>query len=325
MTETSGANFDANQRAYPQMPWWPNLPPTPQPPAAAQQPPAWPSAAPGGRAPGGRAPGGRALGGRAPHRWARRIAATTAVAVLALGGGAVGGAAAVRLGGDSAVVAGLAAPASAAAASTRTAPASLAQVAAAVAPSVVSIQVDGRDGSATGSGVILSADGDIVTNAHVVAGAGTGSRITVTLSDGRTAPATVVGSDSRADIAVVHASGVTDLKPATIGSSGDIAAGDTVLAFGSPLGLDGSVSAGIVSALHRSVTESGGSGLADLIQTDAAINPGNSGGPLVDTAGRVIGINTVIATTDSQGGNIGLGFAIPIESALAVATQLRAG
>jgi putative serine protease PepD len=194
---------------------------------------------------------------------------------------------------------------------------SLADVVAAVAPSVVSINVTERGGSGEGSGIILTANGAVLTNAHVVQDA---TSITVTLSSGRTVPATVLGADTTRDIAVLQMSGVSGLKPAALGRGVPVRTGDTVLAFGSPLGLDGSVTSGIVSALNRQV-EGRTSTLSGVIQTDAAINPGNSGGPLVDTAGRVIGINTAIATTGSTSGNIGVGFAIPIDAAMAVADR----
>jgi putative serine protease PepD len=220
----------------------------------------------------------------------------------------------------------------------------LAQVAAAVQPSVVSIAVNGSSGSGTGSGVILREDGTILTNNHVVESAAAGGSIQVKFSDGTTADAEILGRDPSTDLAVIKADGVSGLKAATLGSVDDVQVGETVLAIGSPLGLEGSVSSGIVSALHRPV-ELGASeqqpqdpfsfgqqqqqptttALTDAIQTDAAINPGNSGGALVDTEGRVIGINSAIATTSSQAGSIGLGFAIPIDQAAKVAESLIEG
>ena len=204
----------------------------------------------------------------------------------------------------------------------------LATVAAAVQPSVVSIEVTTRQGRGEGSGVVLRDDGMILTNNHV-AGA-QGAEMLVTFADGDQAPAKLVGADPATDLAVIQVSGVDDLVPATFATGTDsLAVGDTVLAIGSPLGLEGSVTAGIVSALHRSVDlRSNGrqttSVLADAIQTDAAINPGNSGGALVDTSGRVVGINTAIASI-SGSGSIGLGFAIRVEDATAVAEALMAG
>ena len=205
----------------------------------------------------------------------------------------------------------------------------------------MSIGVESGQLSGSGSGIVISADGQILTNNHVVAAAADDGSLTVTFSDGSRAEAEIVGRDPATDLAVIQAQDVDGLTPATLGSSADLHVGDTVLAIGSPLGLDGSVSAGIVSALGRAITlqgeqdqESpfgGGSGQAttaviDAIQTDAAINPGNSGGALINADGEVVGINTAIASlaqgTTSQGGNIGVGFAIPIDTARDIATQL---
>ncbi len=213
----------------------------------------------------------------------------------------------------------------------------LAKVAAAVSPSVVSINVETGNGGDTGSGVILRSDGTIVTNNHVVAAAadGTGT-ISVKFNDGSTASATILGRDPDTDLAVIKAADVSGKTPATLGSTSTVHVGDTVLALGSPLGLDGSVTSGIVSALHRTVllgSENGsgsGASVSDAIQTDAAINPGNSGGPLVDDHGRVIGINSAIASLGQsagggQSGSIGVGFAIPVEEVKSVADQLIKG
>ena len=196
----------------------------------------------------------------------------------------------------------------------------LADVVATLSPSVVTVLVTENGQSGEGSGVVLSADGLILTNNHVAGGA---TSMQVRLSDGRTVGATTVSLDATDDLALIRAQGVSGLTPAALGSDGDLAVGDTVLAFGSPLGLEGSVTAGIVSALDRDVTSGGGgsrqasSDLTNLIQTDAAINPGNSGGPLVNTAGKVVGINVANATTGQDSGSIGVGFAIPIDTAKA--------
>ncbi|HEX6417202.1 MAG TPA: trypsin-like peptidase domain-containing protein [Acidimicrobiales bacterium] len=214
----------------------------------------------------------------------------------------------------------------------------LAEVAAAVLPSVVSIGVESPAGEGSGSGIVISEDGDILTNNHVVAAAAERGSLTVTFSDGTTADADIVGRDPATDLAVIEADGVSGLVPARFGSSADLHVGDTVLAIGSPLGLDGSVTAGIVSALGRSITlqpepalgRPGGQAPAraviDAIQTDAAINPGNSGGALIDADGAVVGVNTAIASLaqgpTGQGGNIGVGFAIPIDTARDIAEQL---
>ena len=215
---------------------------------------------------------------------------------------------------------------------------SLAQIAAAVQDSVVSITTE----SGEGSGVILSSDGDILTNNHVVATA-QGNTVQVIFANGKKATATIVGTDSRTDLAVIKASGVSGLKAATFGDSSQMQVGDTVLALGSPLGLEGSVTAGIISAKDRTIQssdqnqtpqspfgngggqQSGATTMSGLLQTDAPINPGNSGGALVNTNGQVIGINSAIATSGQNSGNIGLGFAIPSNKAKTVANDLLAG
>ncbi|WP_432840491.1 S1C family serine protease [Dactylosporangium sp. CA-092794] len=194
----------------------------------------------------------------------------------------------------------------------------------AVADKVLPSVVDISTGEAEGSGVIMTADGQVVTNNHVVEGA---RQLTVTFSTGKTAPATVVGTDPAGDIAVIKVQGVSGLTPAKFGDSDALRVGDTVLAVGSPLGLQGSVTAGIVSALHRTISgEQGGKSIADAIQTDAAINPGNSGGALVNLNGEVVGINTAIATAgQNSNGNIGVGFAISANRARSSADQLAKG
>jgi|RhiMethySRZTD1v2_1073278.scaffolds.fasta_scaffold539308_2 putative serine protease PepD len=194
-------------------------------------------------------------------------------------------------------------------------------------PSVVSITVRSAGEQVEGSGVILQADGLIVTNNHVVEDAAGGGRVTVQLDDGRTVAATVVGTDPATDLAVVQAQGVSGLKAATFGDSDALEVGDTVLAVGNSLGLEGLVTAGIVSALHRSVgTDGSGGSLGDVIQTDASINPGNSGGPLVDAAGRVVGITTANASVSAEpSGSIGVGFAIPSNRVMQVVNRLAGG
>ena len=260
-----------------------------------------------------------------------RVLAAAAVLVVTAVGSATGGAAiALQLddrGGTvtaSPVVAGKAgAPTS-----------QLAKVAAAVQPSVVSIAVQTPSSSGEGSGVILRSDGTVLTNNHVIEGAANGGSITVTFADGRTGNASIVGRAPGDDLAVIRVRGVSGLTPATLGSSASMHVGDTVLAIGSPLGLEGSVTSGIVSATQRAITLGGGgrqsatSTVVQALQTDAAINPGNSGGPLVDGQGRVVGITTAIATLGSpsgQSGSIGLGFAIPVDSAKRIADALTRG
>ncbi|MFL6138538.1 MAG: S1C family serine protease [Frankiaceae bacterium] len=211
--------------------------------------------------------------------------------------------------------------------------ADVAAVARAVLPSVVSIEISTPSGEATGSGVIWSSDGYVLTNNHVVAGAAGGGTITVVFPNERSTSARIVGRDPTSDLAVIKVSGVGGLRPVTLGRSGSLTVGDPVVAIGSPLGLAGTVTSGIVSALHRPVRAGGeqsdSTAVIDAIQTDAAINPGNSGGPLVDARGQVVGIDSAIATLGASGlggtgqsGSIGLGFAIPIDEARAVAQQL---
>jgi putative serine protease PepD len=224
----------------------------------------------------------------------------------------------------------------------------------------VMLETDLGRQSEEGSGIVLSSDGLILTNNHVVATAanpghapaphpgsddGGGGRepdrnppggppkTTVTFSDGRTADFTVVGADPTTDIAVVRVQGVSGLTPISLGSSANLRVGQPVMAVGSPLGLEGTVTTGIVSALNRPVSTTGESGnqntVLDAIQTDAAINPGNSGGALVNMSGQLVGVNSAIATLggdsqDAQSGSIGLGFAIPVDQAKRIADELIA-
>ncbi len=246
---------------------------------------------------------------------------------------------------------------------------SVEQVAAKVVPSVVKLETKMGRQSEEGSGIILSADGLILTNNHVVAAAKSGPdsapkapgplspqpgrpgvpvvpgvpggpsgdpaggamTTIVTFSDGSTAPFTVVGTDPASDIAVVRAQGVSGLTPITLGSSANLRVGQDVVAVGSPLGLEGTVTTGIVSALNRPVAAGGDANnqntVLDAIQTDAAINPGNSGGALVNMSGELVGVNSAIATLggdspDGQSGSIGLGFAIPVDQAKRIADEL---
>ncbi|MEE6273902.1 trypsin-like peptidase domain-containing protein [Georgenia sp. MJ206] len=202
-------------------------------------------------------------------------------------------------------------------------------VAAAVRESVVALDVTTTSGQGAGSGVLLDADGHVLTNNHVVDGARPGG-IVVSLSDARMYEAEIVGTDPTTDLAVVRlVDPPKDLVPATFGTSGDLAVGEAVVAVGNPLGLSSTVTTGIVSALDRPVTTAAsdprsGTVVTNAIQVDAAINPGNSGGPLFDASGRVIGITSSIATLSggSAAGSIGLGFAIPVDQASDVAEQL---
>ncbi|MET8259961.1 trypsin-like peptidase domain-containing protein [Micromonospora sp. NPDC005205] len=265
--------------------------------------------------------------GPRPGRIAKFAGAGVAVFALMLGSGVAGGALALALDGDGGGI-------------TRTysaAPvingADLPKIAASVQDSVVSITT----GSGEGSGVVLSADGYVLTNNHVVASA-TGDAVRVVFADGKTADAKIIGTDPKTDLAVVKANGVSDLKPAKFGDSDAMQVGDQVLALGSPLGLQGSVTSGILSARDRTIRAGEGqpqdptqqqgqavSSISGLLQTDAPINPGNSGGALVNTRGEVIGVNTAIATSGQSTGNIGVGFAIPSNKAKDVAGKLQRG
>src|SRR4051794_2175529 len=212
-------------------------------------------------------------------------------------------------------------------------PAATASVAAKILPSVVSIEVRQGSGGDTGSGIVISQSGYILTNNHVVEPALNGGKLSVVFHDKHSVHGEIVGRDRVSDLAVVRVRGVRGLQPALLGSSSAVAVGDPVIAVGSPLGLAGTVTSGIISALDRPVEAGSVDGTStddviDAIQTDAAINPGNSGGPLVDGAGAVIGVNSAIATLSAgaigggQGGSIGLGFAIPIDQAKRIAQQI---
>jgi len=213
-------------------------------------------------------------------------------------------------------------------------------VATSVLPSVVKINVSNGQAEGSGSGIIISSDGEILTNNHV-ASVGEGGQISVSFDDGTAKRATIVGTDPLTDLAVIKAEDVSGLQPASIAKSSSLAVGENVVAIGSPFGLEATVTSGIVSAMNRPVSvgpaegsSPGGSSTPGdttypAIQTDAAINPGNSGGPLVDLNGDVVGINSSIRTatsgTESAGGSIGLGFAIPIDNVWPIVQQLRQG
>ena len=265
-----------------------------------------------------------------PKARPRRSTLIAAGCALALAGGAAGSAATLAVRGERTVTVEIAAPPATGIGTTNQAAAS---VAAADTPSVVTITVTTPGGSGLGSGIVLSSDGIVLTNNHVIADAAndTGS-LTVTTFDGKRAAATIAAQDPAADIAVLRVAGLT-LTPAPLGSADTLRPGDSVVAIGSPLGLSGSVSVGVVSALHRDITfnrsqqglsQQPSESLQDAIQTDAAINPGNSGGPLIDAHGRVVGVCTAIATLGGgyigqQSGSIGIGFAVPIDTAYRIA------
>jgi len=202
----------------------------------------------------------------------------------------------------------------------------------AVLPRVVQLRVKSGDRSGSGSGMVLSPDGLLLTNNHVIeAAAGGAGQIKALFQDGRSADAQIVGRDPESDVAVVKVAGITGLTPIDIGNSDAVRVGQQVVAIGSPLGLGGTVTTGIVSALNRAVSVGSekpdqSSPVLNAIQTDAAINPGNSGGPLVDIEGRLIGINSAIASLgggpNDESGSVGLGFAIPINQARRIADEL---
>ena len=218
-------------------------------------------------------------------------------------------------------------------------------VAATAMPSVVTIEVAGAQGAGSGSGVIISSDGHVMTNAHVVSIGAQEPAVRVTTSDGRLLGAEVVGRDILSDIAVLKLEGDGPFPVMSIGDSDELNVGDETIAIGAPLGLPGTVTSGIVSAINRSITVGASSAPGEedgqfdfdlpggvsigqtislpVIQTDASINPGNSGGALLNTSGELIGVNVAIASTGGQGsGSIGLGFAIPSNFALRVANEL---
>jgi putative serine protease PepD len=252
----------------------------------------------------------------------KRNLPTASIVVLALVAGLLGG----ILGGDA--TKGLISSGVNLVSSTSTierSPDSVAGIAARVLPSVVSIETMSKDGGGSGSGFVIDPNGYLLTNNHVVADAIT---IKVILNDGREYAAKILGRDESYDLAVLKIK-TTGLKALQFGDSSKVQVGDSVIAFGSPLGLSGTVTQGIISAKDRPVTagdENSSTSFISALQTDAAINPGNSGGPLVDATGAVIGVNSAIASLGSalgsQSGSIGLGFAIPINQARKTADQL---
>ncbi|GIF49087.1 putative serine protease PepD [Asanoa ferruginea] len=303
-------------------------------PGQAHQPHGTPIPWTGPGGPGGPPPGQpwqQSPGPHRPNRVGRWIAAAAVALVLLLGAGLVGGVIGAAINGNDKDNA-----ASRAAAAPVINRSSLAEIAQKVEPSVVSITTS----TGEGSGVVLTADGYVLTNNHVVASA-SGDTVTVVFDNGKRTTASIVGTDPKTDLAVVKASGVSGLSPVKFGDSAAMQVGDTVLALGSPLGLQGSVTAGIISAKDRTIRtqsedqqqspfpsgdqQQTATSLSGLLQTDAPINPGNSGGALVNTNGEVIGINTAIATSGQGNGSIGVGFAIPSAKAEQVSQALRNG
>lgn len=265
-----------------------------------------------------------------PRRGGRALAVVAAVLALGLVAGGIGGVVGYQLARTgSGLNNALHVPAPSPRPSASLPEGSVEQVAARVTPTVLQLRVRSSRLAGEGSGIVLSSDGLILTNNHVIEVAADGGSAEAVFSDGRTAPVEIVGRAPSFDLAVVRAQGVSGLPIAELGRSDDILVGQEVVAIGSPLGLSSTVTAGIISAVNRPVRAggeaSGQETVLDALQTDAAINPGNSGGPLVDMAGRVIGINSAIASISSDGaqaGSIGLGFAIPIDQAKRIADEL---
>ena len=203
-----------------------------------------------------------------------------------------------------------------------------------VVPSVVTIAAKGPSGAGTGSGEVIRSDGYILTNNHVISIAATdGGSVEVQFSDGKSSPATITGRDPQTDLAVLKVQTSRQLKVIALGSSSSVQVGEPVVAIGAPLGLSGTVTSGIVSALNRTVQVPGDNDgtalLVSAVQTDASINPGNSGGALVDCEGKLVGVPTAGATVpspsgESGGGSIGLGFAIPVDLAKSIADEIIA-
>jgi putative serine protease PepD len=262
-------------------------------------------------------------------RLARRAAVLSSAAVLAVGVG--GGTAAVVLDRNgTSTEAGTVTTSAATASNVALVQSAAAATYAAASPGVVEIEVSGTSGygrfgeeqqsSGEGSGFVVDKAGHIVTNDHVVDGA---ASITVHFADGTSAAATVVGEDASTDLAVLHVDvDAAELHPLTLGSSSGVQVGESVLAIGSPFGLSGSLTEGIVSALGRTIQSPDGTAIRGVIQTDAALNPGNSGGPLLNADGEVIGVNAQIES--SGGGDDGVGFAIPASTVKSVLARFLA-
>ncbi|MFE6646247.1 S1C family serine protease [Nocardioides sp. NPDC057772] len=303
----------------------------PAPPAGSTQHPAGPFAAP---------PAQTSVMPAAPAAPAKKrtgrtglVAAVLAGALVAGGTAGVGGAAIYdALAGDG-TGGGAHTPATSQVVDAKAPEGSIEKVSAKVLPSVVKIEVGSQQGSGSGSGVVISSDGTILTNNHVVELAANGGSVTVDFNDGTSASAEVLGTDPLTDTAVIKAQGVSGLTPITFGKSSNLTVGQSVVAIGSPFGLDSTVTTGIVSALDRPVNvgvdQNGAATVYPAVQTDAAINPGNSGGALVDLNGNLVGINASIRSgggaTSEDAGSIGIGFAIPIDEIRPIVEQLEKG
>lgn len=249
--------------------------------------------------------------GRGPSPLRRWVVLGLAGVILVVGGGLIGGLVALRLGPSGGC--------------------SVDRIAADVLPTVVTLSITNGAQASNGSGQIIDDNGHILTNDHVISPAGRSGTIEVILGNGRHLPATVVGRAPELDLAVVQIEADPELSKIRIGESTSLRVGQSVVALGAPLGLSNTVTSGIVSALGRDIpvpTDSGQTArLPGAVQTDASINPGNSGGALVDCRGRLVGVNTAIATVpnasgEGGGGNVGIGFAIPVDLAMLVAGQL---
>ncbi|MEV6009816.1 trypsin-like peptidase domain-containing protein [Streptomyces sp. NPDC051976] len=374
MTESS-RNGEPQNSHDPQPPFYSGPPPRPEAPysspsaESAQDAPSGripdfdaPSAAyppPPPHEPGYAAVGAPAGGLAEPAAEGRRRAKrpVALVAAVALAAGVIGGGAGALIGNATHDSGGSTA---ASAVNASVVNGSIASVAKAVSPSVVEINATSNVGKSTGAGVIVTSDGEIVTNNHVIAGA---NSVSVSYSNGKKATASVVGTDPAKDLALIKVSGASGLPAASLGNSSNVAVGDQVVAIGSPEGLTGTVTSGIVSSLNRDVTVStdesqgqqggGGGGrwpfsfggnqyngdtgnsttTYKAIQTDASLNPGNSGGALINMSGQIIGINSAMFSDASSGGqggsssagSVGLGFAIPINTVKSDLAHLRAG
>ena len=270
--------------------------------------------------------------GTAPRRTGRWRIAVAGLAAGALIGGGAGAGVVALVDGSSGSSTSTAAAQNVVITDPQTATSATA-AAAKAEPSVVTVYVTDGSGSGSGSGVVMTDDGYVVTNNHVVTldSSTTSATVQVTTSDGTLYDATVVGTDPTSDLAVIKLKDASGLTPATFADSGKVQVGDQAVAIGAPLGLSNTVTTGIVSALDRAVATGSDTDttVIDAIQTDAAINPGHSGGALVNSAGEVIGINSAIATVagssgsqESQSGNIGVGFAIPSDTAQRVASEI---
>ncbi|MCU1651258.1 MAG: hypothetical protein JWQ60_2407, partial [Pseudonocardia sp.] len=355
-------NFDGPTQRYPGGPYQPTqqLPGTETGPGTQGAADPTQGGVTGNGQPGPGQPGYQLFSGpagqeRKPDSRRKWIFAGLALALVgALVGGGVGGMIGYQVAANGGRLSVLDAP-SPDADSTTAPPTAVEQVSQRTLPTVVQIRVTSGRQAGAGSGMVLSPDGLILTNNHVVSLAANGGTLNVLFQDGKVVPAKIIGRDKTFDIAVVKAQNVSGLQPITLGNSDSVRVGQAVIAIGSPLGLGGTVTSGIVSALDRAVSVGGddgtppppaprlqpgpGPGLGDptpgpdqnssevlnAIQTDASINPGNSGGPLVDLEGKVIGMNTAIASLASsgQGGSVGLGFSIPINQVKRVAQELE--